>query len=563
MSDSSHAFHFIITLLLGNSGYNDLTTMKAIFRIFLLLCGVIGLASCSSSDSGGVDEPENNGTAKFYLSYTLSTNGGQSMSRAAKMTRASNADVFNEFYTEMQSGALMAPSYTLTFKNNGSNVTYTETGKWSEHEMVTLPTGTYHVTGYSKADGENIQDKCSILFEEDVVIDANTTVVQLHAKYDCSLLVFKGADIASLKNYNGSESKNFFSFNSYKYAFVNNILYKSDSKSDAYIEGQYTDGKSFRVTTGDLIFEKGKYYIYDQITNSFVLPPMEGGNAESNSGLTTLVLDANSQPPLVGAVISNYTPNIVKKGFIISTSDDNLTIDDKTTYYTEYYYSDENFNDDPKDFRVIDCSKDNEEQFNIYLHVLKANTQYYVRSYIITSDGSITYGNIVTVQSQNYNRYGGYAGYGNVWHAFDYTLFDLMTDEIIDPDKDGFYYSTNENPTNCSYQIGTSYNTCYKFKTQWNYYLWYYHNAFHTNADDFVEKPVAKYADGKVTLRKNNADSDKNITIYYQVNGDGMRPENFEHTYSTPISVKKGDIVYCYAKSNKGYISYTNVYKVY
>ena len=36
------------------------------------------------------------------------------------------------------------------------------------------------------------------------------------------------------------------------------------------------------------------------------------------------------------------------------------------------------------------------------------------------------------MQSQNYNRYGGYAGYGNVWHAFDYTLFDLMTDEIIE-----------------------------------------------------------------------------------------------------------------------------------
>ena len=79
-----------------------------------------------------------------------------------------------------------------------------------------------------------------------------------------------------------------------------------------------------------------------------------------------------------------------------------------------------------------------------------------------------------------------------------------MTDEIIDPDKDGFYYSTNENPTNCSYQIGTSYNTCYKFKTKWNYYLWYYHNAPHANADYFVEKPVAKYSDGKVTLRKNN-----------------------------------------------------------
>lgn len=77
-----------------------------------------------------------------------------------------------------------------------------------------------------------------------------------------------------------------------------------------------------------------------------------------------------------------------------------------------------------------------------------------------------------------------------------------MTDEIIDPDKDGFYYSTNENPTNCSYQIGTSYNTCYKFKTQWNYYLWYYHNAFHTNADDFVEKPVAKYADGSYSKKE-------------------------------------------------------------
>ena len=58
------------------------------------------------------------------------------------------------------------------------------------------------------------------------------------------------------------------------------------------------------------------------------------------------------------------------------------------------------------------------------------------------------YGNIKEIKTQNFNRSNAGWDYANVQYRSYYTLFDLMSDEIIDG---GFYYSTNEYATSYGY----------------------------------------------------------------------------------------------------------------
>ena len=276
----------------------------------------------------------------------------------------------------------------------------------------------------------------------------------------------------------------------------------------------------------------------------------------------TIIVNSDTQPMYAGGFITNYfKKNITKKGIIVSKSAEDMVISEDTQFVI-YPIDYPNIApiDIPKDIRFIDCTTTNEEQFSCALKFLMGNTDYYVRAFVIDNNNNVNYGGIENVHTQNYNRYNGNAGYGNVWYAFQYTLFDLVTDEIIDP-NDGFYYTTNENPTTVNYQVGTDYNTCYKIATKWNYELWYYHSWW-CDYSKIVRTPVMKYKNGKLEITKAEADADKDITIYYSINGDGTRPENFTQIYSEPLTVENNSIVYCYAKSSDGYISYTNRYVV-
>jgi hypothetical protein len=166
------------------------------------------------------------------------------------------------------------------------------------------------------------------------------------------------------------------------------------------------------------------------------------------------------------------------------------------------------------DSYIVDCTSIGKEQFWTTLRLLKPDKDYYVRSYVITSSDLCIYGNIVEIHSLNFSRWtSGHSDYANVWHAFEYTLFDLITDEIINP-SNGFYYSTNENPKTVKRQVGTGYNTCYKFATEWNYKLWYYHSR-HSEESEQINPPLASLSNGKLFLEQNPLDANKNITIYY------------------------------------------------
>ena len=255
--------------------------MNRLFSSIMLLAmmvAALSLTACSGGDSS--DSDFNNPTAPFtdevkiYFIYTLDTSNGNSMTRGAK----TNAEVFDEFYQKIKTGDLVAPSFELTLTEVNSGVVYTFKGKWNSHDMLTLRTGTYRVVGKSTAEGDNIQEKCSFTFDEQIDISITSNVIILHAKYDCSLLIFNNEKIQTLQNFNGSALASFFTFSTYKYAFVNNTLYDVPKKNDAYILGKYTDNAEFKIFTGNLNFEKGKYYVYNSISNGFDVPPMEEGN---------------------------------------------------------------------------------------------------------------------------------------------------------------------------------------------------------------------------------------------------------------------------------------------
>ena len=258
---------------------------KSFYALTLLVSVMMmGFSACGSDDVLGDEKPTSKDEVKVYFVYTLDTSSGTSMNRAPAKAAKTNAEVFDEFYTKIKSGELVAPSYELTLTEVSTGATYTFKGNWNSHDLITLNTGTYHVVGKSTAEGENIQEKCSIVFDEVCDISITSNVITLHASYDCFLLIFNNTDIQTLQNYNGTSLASFFTLGtSYKYAFVKDQLYQTDKKKDAYILGKYTDGAEFKVFTGNLEFEKGKYYVYNSISNGFNLPEMEEGNVPNHS----------------------------------------------------------------------------------------------------------------------------------------------------------------------------------------------------------------------------------------------------------------------------------------
>lgn len=248
---------------------------KLVSKLIVLLLGVISLCitACSSDDANEDPNPSTNKEVKVYFIYTLDTSTGELMTRASEM----NAEVFNEFYQKIKTGDLVAPSFELTLTEVTSGVVYTFKGKWDRHDLLTLRTGSYKVVGTSTAEGDNIQEKCSFTFDEQIDISVTSNVITLHANYDCSLLIFNNENIQTLQNFNGSALVPFFTFGTYKYAFVNNQLFENAKQNDAYILGKYTDDTEFKMYIGNLNFEKGKYYVYNSVSNGFDVPPMDEG----------------------------------------------------------------------------------------------------------------------------------------------------------------------------------------------------------------------------------------------------------------------------------------------
>lgn len=238
-------------------------------RAFIFLAVVFALISCKKSEPQNVEQYVN-----VTITYTLDTSVG------GDMTKATNAEVFDMFYEKMRSGELVAPNYELTLTETTTGAKYVFSGKWANNDMVTIRTGKYQVEGKSTAKGNNTQELASIRFNEEIEISTSSSSVVLQAIYDCYLLAFAKSDITELKNYAAGmgsmlEPVDFFVYQGYYYVFVNETIYAG--VNDGLIYGRRTNGSTFKIYTYNAKFDKGKYYIYNDVSGSFELPKMEAG----------------------------------------------------------------------------------------------------------------------------------------------------------------------------------------------------------------------------------------------------------------------------------------------
>jgi serine/threonine protein kinase len=290
----------------------------------------------------------------------------------------------------------------------------------------------------------------------------------------------------------------------------------------------------------------------------------------SKMHVRTIIVDDSSQPPLVGGYIENYASNnIQQKGLLLSNDSNELFITDTLSINTycdsenHFYLEEPIFN---STIAKIQCTPINKEEFCISLQNLCGNTDYYVKAYILTKQQNCIYGKTKKIHTKDFNRYPGPIDVANVFYTNSaYDVFDLMTDEIIDIKKDGFYYSSNEHPKICK-MTNIAPNDFYKYKTRWNYQLWYSHmgtfNPSWKSYDNKVYVPVMEIKDGKLYISKNSKNAKEDIDFYYTIDGDRFRPENFKLHYTGPITVTHPCLVSCYGRRKDGCISYTGYYRV-
>lgn len=237
-------------------------------RYALLIAAIAVFVGCEKPTPEPVAKDVN-----VTLSYTLDTSVG------SDMTRATDAEVFDMFYQKMKSGEMVEPTYSLTFTEVNTGFKYEFSGNWADKDMITIRTGKYKVSGKSNARGVYIQSAASLTFNQEIEINTSATSITLNAIYNCYLLAFAKSDITSLvcvpyaSSY-APDNKNFFEFENYYYAFVNDQIYSS--QSEGHILGRRVQ-ETFKIMTGYAAFEKGKYYIYNDVSGSFELPKMEAG----------------------------------------------------------------------------------------------------------------------------------------------------------------------------------------------------------------------------------------------------------------------------------------------
>ena len=261
---------------------------------------------------------------------------------------------------------------------------------------------------------------------------------------------------------------------------------------------------------------------------------VQGEVANKGAIMETYIMDGTSQPPVAGGIISNnFTGTIRERGLLLTTSNVDFGYDGTSC----------------ANFKIVNCTDvTTNGQFMVALKELKGNTTYYLRAYLKTDD-NVYYGDIKKIQTQNFNRCNASFDYANVQYSNYYTLFDLMSDEII---EGGFYYSTNEYATSYGYSTDRS-KMVYKFKTEWSYRLWY--STPWSTRTNFTGTPILTFKNGNLIISKNIVDANKNVIIYYCINGDYKRPENFTDIYSDAIRITGPSVIACYAKDNDNILS--------
>ena len=248
--------------------------MKKLFSMMLVVASVVCV--CSSCSEEEIYVPQE---VAFTLDYTFAESGS--------MTRATGEEVYSSFYDKyMKTKQLTPTTYSLTFTNKETGATATINGRWDKKDAIRLTEGAYEVTGTSaplhKTRAGEPSDTAYLSFNETINIKKDMSSLVLQAQYDSYLLMFDADNVKDIYYYHTS---NYTSGNIkrslYEAEFVRSIFIRDLKYADSnphYIYLTRNDGQKTTITLDKFPFEKGKYYYFNDMTNSFDIPKMESGN---------------------------------------------------------------------------------------------------------------------------------------------------------------------------------------------------------------------------------------------------------------------------------------------
>lgn len=244
--------------------------MKKYLSIFILAFTVVG---CSNESDLAQPKKE----VDVTLDYSFIESG--SMSRAG-------SNIYTNFYNKYIKTKQLTPTcYSLTFKNLETGAVAVIRGRWEKKDGIKLLEGEYEVTGISYPSGnskleECISDTLYLNFKENININNNSNHITLTAIYDSYMLLFDAPNTNSIYYcINENLSNDHFRLpkdNEVFHAFIHSFYWKGNlSPNNIFIYRK--DGKYSSITLDNIPFEKGKYYYFNDINNSFNIPPMEEG----------------------------------------------------------------------------------------------------------------------------------------------------------------------------------------------------------------------------------------------------------------------------------------------
>ena len=240
---------------------------KSVILILALSAVLFAAAACNKSQP---QEPPVE--VEFSLDYHFVESGS--------MTK-SGEEIYSNFYEKYVKTKQLTPrTFTLKFKNVETGATSTFNGIWDKAHTVKMTTGEYEVTGESFPQmnyGHFNLDSLYICFDETVVITEATKSLNLTAKYDSWLLMFDKGDKDNI-HYTINET---YSDKSVDLKILDDVYYSFFNTLDI------SEDNTLKISRGKFVseikmnaipFEKGKYYYFNDTSNSFDIPPMESGN---------------------------------------------------------------------------------------------------------------------------------------------------------------------------------------------------------------------------------------------------------------------------------------------
>lgn len=257
----------------GRFGLKTFSLM--LLSLMVQFTSLLSLSSCSGSEDSSVMPQE----VAFVVDYSFAQSGN--------MTRATGAEVYDAFYDKyIKTKQLTPKTFSLTFKHKESGaVTNITNGLWSNNDVIRLVEGEYEVTGTSAPLSEsdhvlgNSSDTVYLKFNEVVNITKDMTKVNLTAIYDSYLLMFDNTNYkkACIKNLNYN-AKDLIKTDSNYIVFIKRLFDNNGSINENFIQLTRNDNSAISIELDKQPFEKGKYYYFNDMTNSFDIPKMESGN---------------------------------------------------------------------------------------------------------------------------------------------------------------------------------------------------------------------------------------------------------------------------------------------